>query len=72
MSTEWTVPVTGMTCGGCENAVKRALGALPGVTAVIASHTDARVVVTFDDAVVSKDAIARKIGALGYVVGAAA
>ena len=24
MSTEVTLPVTGMTCGGCENAVQRA------------------------------------------------
>lgn len=29
-----TLPVKGMTCGGCVNSVKRALSALPGVTAV--------------------------------------
>jgi len=72
MATELTLPVTGMTCGGCENAVKRALGAMPGVSAVTASQADARVVVTFDEGVLSKDAITKKIGALGYTVGAAA
>ena len=25
---EVSLPVTGMSCGGCENAVKRAVGAL--------------------------------------------
>ena len=50
--TELTVPVTGMTCGGCENAVQRALGQMAGVTQVTASHRDATVRVTFDPAVV--------------------
>ena len=27
--------VTGMTCGHCENAVKKALGAVPGVDRVV-------------------------------------
>lgn len=27
--------VTGMTCGHCENAVNKALAALPGVTRVV-------------------------------------
>jgi copper chaperone CopZ len=27
-----TFPVTGMTCSGCANAVKRALSRVPGVT----------------------------------------
>ena len=35
-----TLKVTGMTCGGCENAVKRALARLEGVGDVTASHAD--------------------------------
>lgn len=70
MSTTLTLPVHGMTCGGCENAVKRAVGAMAGVSEVTASHHDARVVVTYDAAVVAPGDIEAKIGKLGYRVGA--
>jgi copper chaperone CopZ len=63
-----TLHVTGMTCGGCENAVKRAVGKLPGVSEVNASHQDQRVTVSYDAAVVAPEAIAAKIGGLGYRV----
>lgn len=68
MDTVLTLPVHGMTCGGCENAVKRAVGALPGVAAVAASHVDHQVTITFDPEVVTAAAIAAKIGTLGYAV----
>jgi copper chaperone CopZ len=71
MTTEDTLPVTGMTCGGCENAVQRAVGALPGVTQVTASHRDNTVRVTYDAAAISRADIARKITQIGYAVGAA-
>ncbi len=60
--------VTGMTCGGCENAVKRAVGQLPGVSSVTASHQEQRVDVEFDPATVDLAAIKQKIGKLGYTV----
>ena len=60
--------VTGMTCGGCENAVKRAVGKLGGVTAVTASHEAEQVVVTYDEAQVGLAAITEKIEKLGYRV----
>jgi len=63
-----TLKVTGMTCGGCENAVKRGLARLRGVTEVEASHTDSRVAVTFDPSAVSPDEIRAKIETLGYTV----
>jgi len=72
MSTEVKLPVTGMTCGGCESAVQRAVGALPGVQQVTASHRDATVRVTFDPVQVSREDIERKIAQIGYVVGAPA
>ena len=68
MATVLTLPVHGMTCGGCENAVKRAVGAMPGITAVAASHVDQQVTVTFDAAVVTAADITAKIGKLGYTV----
>jgi copper chaperone CopZ len=60
--------VTGMTCGGCENAVKRAVGALDGVSGVAASHQAQSVEVTFEPSRVAIDAIKAKIAALGYRV----
>ena len=69
--TELTLPVTGMTCGGCENAVQRALGQLPGVVQVTASHRDATVRIAFDPAQVTRAELERRIGLLGYTVGAA-
>ena len=42
--------VTGMTCGHCENAVNKALAALPGVTRVVTvSREEERVVVEGDE-----------------------
>jgi copper chaperone CopZ len=63
-----TLTVTGMTCGGCENAVKRAVGRLPGVTSVEASHQEQRVTVGYDTARTSPEAISAKINGLGYRV----
>ena len=61
-----TLTVTGMTCGGCENAVTRSLGRLPGVERVSASHTAREVTVTFDGTAVSLSRIREGIAALGY------
>ncbi len=66
MPSTLTLPVQGMTCGGCENAVERAVGTLPGVAEVAASHRDAQVVVTYDAALVAPADIEAKIGKLGY------
>lgn len=68
MSETHELHVTGMTCGGCENAVRRAVGKLPGVTSVTASHQAQRVEVTFDPSRIDLDAIRRQITTLGYVV----
>jgi copper ion binding protein len=58
--------VTGMTCGGCENAVKRAVSRLEGVSAVTASHGENRVVVDYDPAKVDGTRIADAINKAGY------
>ena len=60
--------VTGMTCGGCENAVKFTLRQLKGVREVTASHKANTVDVTFDEAAVSPAAIRTAIEGLGYQV----
>jgi Cu+-exporting ATPase len=63
-----TLHVTGMTCGGCENAVKRVVGQLPGVADVTASHVEQQVGVTYDPSKVELSAIKEKIEKLGYRV----
>lgn len=60
--------VTGMSCGGCENAVKRAVSSLDGVSDVRASHRENKVTLAFDPAKVDRAAIARRIEAAGYEV----
>jgi copper chaperone len=68
MADELTLTVTGMTCGGCESAVTRAVSRLPGVANVRASHAENRVTLTYDPAQASRDTIARQIEAAGYHV----
>ncbi|MBA3270552.1 MAG: heavy-metal-associated domain-containing protein [Acidobacteria bacterium] len=60
--------VTGMTCGGCENAVRRVVSAIDGVSSVTASHQDNRVTVDYDAGKADRAAIARAITAAGYIV----
>lgn len=68
MTTTLHLTVTGMTCGGCEHAVMRALGQLPGVERVTASHARHEVDVTYDAALVTPASVKSKIEALGYQV----
>ena len=60
--------VTGMTCGGCENAVKRTLQQVIGVQQVTASHASNAVSVTFDASTVTPAVIRTTIETLGYAV----
>jgi copper chaperone len=69
MAEELTLTVTGMTCGGCENAVKRAVASLSGVKNVAASHRDNRVTLTYDPSLVDRATIAKRIEDAGYAVG---
>jgi copper chaperone len=68
MAEQLSLTVTGMTCGGCENAVKRALSMLPGISNVSASHSENRVTVDFDPSAVNREAIRKKIESAGYQV----
>lgn len=64
---ELVLMVNGMTCGGCEGSVSRAVGLVPGVRSVTADHTQARVVVVFDGE--PKEALVRAaIDDAGYEV----
>ena len=58
--------VEGMTCGGCEVAVRKAVGKLEGVDNVKASHEDGRAEVTYDPGKVTIEQIVEAIEKLGY------
>jgi copper chaperone CopZ len=60
--------VTGMTCGGCESAVTRAVKQIGGVRDVKASHAANTVDVTFDEGTVTPEMIRERIERLGYRV----
>lgn len=60
--------VNGMTCGGCESAVMRALQRVEGVEDVSASHAANLVGVTYDPRKVTPAKVKETIEALGYAV----
>ena len=65
---EVTIPVQGMTCEGCENAVKKSISSLKGVGEVTASHTDSIATVKYDKTAVTREEIELKITEAGYTV----
>ena len=56
-----TIKVTGMTCAGCEAAVKIAAKQVDGVKGAKASYAKGTAEVTYDSARTSPDAIAKAI-----------
>lgn len=66
------ISVGGMTCTGCESSIKQAVGAMPGVSAVNASHTEGSAEVGYDPALISPEAIRAEIEKLGYTTADAA
>lgn len=65
---EVSIPVHGMTCEGCENAVKKGVASLEGIAEVSASHIDSVAVVKFDKTLASLEDIKTKISEAGYTV----
>jgi len=68
---EWvevTLNVEGMTCDGCENAIKAGVESLDGIDAVESSHEEGWTKVKFDKAQTSKEDIEAKISDTGYEV----
>jgi copper chaperone len=68
MSESLQLTVTGMTCGGCENAVRRVVSKLSGVETVSADHHTNLVGVEFDPSQVTPQAIRAEIEGIGYEV----
>ncbi len=63
-----TLRVAGMSCTGCENAIKRAVKQVTGVQEVAASHAAGTVEVTYDPDKATPAQFEQKIEALGYQV----
>ena len=61
-----TFDVEGMTCTGCENAIKSAVGKMEGVVSVEASHGDKRAIVGYEEGRVRPEQIQAAIERLGY------
>ncbi|MDV3616160.1 heavy metal transporter [Elizabethkingia anophelis] len=60
--------VSGMTCASCEEHVKHAVNALPGIVGISASSDAGMVDVKFDNAKTNETAIAKAIDGTGYKV----
>jgi copper chaperone CopZ len=61
-----TLAVRGMMCGGCEQRLRDALVALPGVAGATPEHIGDEVTVTFDPEVVGLRRIREAIVAAGF------
>ncbi|MCK4990723.1 MAG: heavy-metal-associated domain-containing protein [Bacteroidales bacterium] len=71
IAAEWvevTLNVEGMTCDGCENAIKAGVESLDGIAEVESSHEEGWTKVKYDKAVTSAEDIEGKITDTGYTV----
>ena len=71
LAAEWeviTLPVKGMTCEGCENAIKAGVESLEGIASVESSFEEGWTKVKFDKNRTSPSEIAGKITETGYEV----
>ena len=63
---EITLNVEGMTCGGCEYKVKRALLKLEGVTQAKADHKKGEASVSFIQGKVTENQLVEAVNSSGY------
>ena len=60
------IPVTGMTCTGCEMQVEEELKKVEGIISAKASHIDENTIVQYDNSKVSIDKIVEAINKTHY------
>ena len=71
LAAEWvevTLNVEGMTCDGCENAIKAGVETLDGIASVESSHEESWTKVKYDKNATSLEDIQAKITDTGYEV----
>lgn len=61
-----TLGITGMTCGHCAAAVKKALSAVPGVGEVEVTLSPPRAVVSIDSPTTTVEMLTKATGEEGY------
>ncbi len=66
MVVDRVIEVQGMTCEGCEQAIRGALGRLDGIVEASPDHRAGRVRVRYDAERVSEGAIKQRIRLAGY------
>ena len=66
MSTETTLKVPAIHCGGCVKTVTRTLEALPSVQVTQADPESKQVHLQFDDSIVSLDRIREALDEVGF------
>ncbi|MHB0914702.1 MAG: copper ion binding protein [Thermoleophilia bacterium] len=66
--TQVTLSAPKMSCNHCKMAVESAAGALEGVSSISADPESKNVDISYDESVVSLDAIKQAITAAGYPV----
>ena len=64
-----TIPITGMSCGGCVNSIRNALSKIPGVKE--AQVKIGAATVTYDPALTNPEALRGAITRAGYALAAA-
>ena len=68
MNEQLVLQVSGMSCGGCEERIDKALRRLDGVTRTSADHESGQVRVAHDPAQVSAETVRARIQDMGYAV----
>ncbi|MEX5309320.1 heavy-metal-associated domain-containing protein [Kocuria sp. CPCC 205297] len=68
MATTVTLQVEGMDCANCEQRLGTALRRLEGVSEATADYRSGEVVVRFDPAVTTQQAVAERVETAGYTV----
>jgi copper ion binding protein len=63
-----TMPVHGMTCGGCVRTVEKRLASTPGVAKVTVDLEGKRATVEYDAAAVQPETLANAVRQLGFEV----
>jgi copper chaperone CopZ len=63
-----TMPVHGMTCGGCARTVEKKLSSTPGVAKVTVDLAGESATVEYDAAAVQPETLAKAVRLLGYEV----
>ena len=62
--------VEGMSCGGCEKSISKALMTHAGVSSVDANHSTGVVAIEFDDTQIQQGALEQAIEDAGFDVAA--